>query len=206
MPISYVSGGFVNNQAGGQGIVTAPSGLQKGDVMLATIVVNGSSAVGTTGFTPAAFEAIGGDSFTFAVKNAESNEPASYTFGAVDGTFCVVVLDAYRGVGQLETRFPASVQGTSANILFADITTKTANAWHYASFFSNQAGTFQVPANYTQRTVGWTASNSGGFDRIITTPSLITGVMCTGGGAAGWVSFSASLGQASGSLLGAGTM
>lgn len=179
---SYTVGGAVTCNA------TLPSGVLNGDLLIATIATDSSTPMGTGGFTQRATGTQGGACY-IATKVA-NNEGATENFGGGTGTYCTVLMDAYRAENQ-GTPMDATATvgtGTAANITFPNITTVTDNAWHYASYVDNGSTDSTKPTNYTQRQ-NQHPTEFHSYDRAITPAGLVSGVATTGGGT-GWVAFS----------------
>lgn len=189
--IDYRSGSYTVG-AGSSCNAVLPAGVQNGDLLIATIATDSGSPQGTSGFTQRASGNQGSGPIYVSTKIA-SGEPGTEPFGGGAGTYCTVMIDAYRFVDNgVPMDVAATVAtGSAANITFPDITTVTANAWHYAVYVDAGTTDSTVPVGYTQRQ-NHHASEFHSYDKPITPAGLVSGVATTGGGT-GWVAFSLAL-------------
>lgn len=168
-------------------IVTAPSGLSSGDVMVAILLLDAGTPTAPAGWYRVALRnTVAANPVSAWMKVAGGSEPGTYTFNGGTGVTEVAV-DAYTGV---DTVRPNDADTTDAGsnvgtVSWPNITSKTDNAWHIA-VVGDTTGAVATPAGYTARTSSVTYGDA--FSKAITPAGLISGVSSAGG--VDWVAIS----------------
>jgi len=168
--INFISSSYRNNTSSDSVVVTAPSGIQNGDILIAYGFTNDSST-GTpscTGFTVHA-----DNEYSFVMSKIASSESGNYTFTWTGTSFNVnISISVYRGasniaVGSFET--PSSGSTSTAPSM-------TATAGGIILYFGMDGSrtTSSTITDYTRRITTTNASSQASYDDL-SVPSGSTG-------------------------------
>lgn len=188
MAITFRSGATATGVA--SCIITAPSGLSSGDVMVACVAIDAGTPSGPAGWYRVALgNTVAGNPVSAWMKVAGGSEPGNYTFSG-GSTLTEGVILAFVGVdntipNDADTTIGSGNVGT---VTWPNITTKTANAWHVA-LVGDTVGTVGTPTNYTAQTSSAIYVDT--FTREISAAGVVTGVSASGG--TDWVAISVAL-------------
>jgi hypothetical protein len=149
---TYVSTGAESSAGSGSVVISKPSGLLQGDLMIAFMGVDTSAPFTVpTGWTLAA-EYTSRPGTAVMYKTATSSEPATYTFSATTGSNllsgCIVV---YRGAAYDVAGSFASTAGST--LVTTAVTASASNSVLLAVYCASATGsaTFTAPTGMTNR-------------------------------------------------------
>lgn len=135
--------------------VSVPTGVQNGDVMLLSVISDGTLTT-PTGWTLLKNTATPGANNTYVLRRVAASEPASYTLTFTGATVTSLAIDAWSGGDNTtpeDATTPNGTTGTVATITWPSITTVTDQAETVAIAFDDAGLTgMAVPTGYTQRT------------------------------------------------------
>lgn len=178
MAITFRSGATATGVA--SCIITAPSGLSSGDVMVACVVIDAGTPSGPAGWYRVALgNTVAGNPVSAWMKVAGGSEPGNYTFSG-GSTLTEGVILAFVGVDNTVPNDADTTvsNGNAATVAWPDIKTRTAGAWHVA-LVGDTTGGVGTPTNYSARTSSVIYVDT--FTREIAAAGNVTGVTATGG-------------------------
>lgn len=154
------SAGVVQNGGTTLGPINKPAGTVAGDVMIATIVVSGDTAISLEGWTSIVRTQQASAVATMETfrKTAGSSEPSSYTFNLGISSVAVGSITSYQGV---DNSAPINISGGNSTsqvttggqieVTASSVTTTVANTMLIANFSISTQTSFTPPTGMAER-------------------------------------------------------
>lgn len=176
-------------------VVTKPSGVVSGDVLVASFIAVGTVHTTLAGWTEIGFKAEGTSAgLTILRKVAGGSEPASYSFVNSGGLVSGDII-ALTGVDNTtpEDATATTGTGTGTTLTAPAITTVTDNAW-WMTFFATDGTqtTLSQPSGFTVDVASF-SDGAGDVQRVdhkVITPAGPTGTTTSTAASGGWMAIS----------------